>query len=455
MPQIQPTKMLQSEELVKIFSSAVRSRAMYPEKHPILEANCQRFIDAYTVLLGEDSDEWTIVLLGGEFLYEKVPLAKVSEQAQPLYRAMTSRQIESITVLRGVTPNELASFVSLLVENVNYWKEMADVMGTIEEAEVPHILFKRVEIAGELREISTNTDAADAIYAALKKALTDLVVAMLTPNAKLNLEPVIAGRAQLAQALADDRFAMLSRLHPRHAPDDLIGHAINTAIIAYVTGQEMSATTEQLDELLLAAFVFDLGLLDIPLKIKDGVLRASADKRIYLEHPMRGMGVISQLPEAPTLAFVAAFEHHCRFDGKGFPQLPTNRKMNFVAALIAAASEYDKLLNADPLLRTEDVAHRLADMAGAELEPRVVGHLLTTLGAYPPGTHVKLTNGETAVVLEPNAKNVFRPTVRVLRHPDGTPCATEIRRELTLRQSAAGSYFTSVGRSLLPSEINA
>jgi HD-GYP domain-containing protein (c-di-GMP phosphodiesterase class II) len=447
----QQWRLQQTDELLKIFSSALRSRGMYPEGHPILEANCQRFIDVFQTMMADHQEQWTIVLLGGEFLYEKVPMLRISETAQPLYRAMANSQIESITMYSGVTIKELSRFISLLVADSAYWKEMADVIGGGgSDANLPHIVFKRVEITADARDVSTNTDDARGIYAAVKKNLTAVALSLLAPNAQPTLEALDLAKDRLWGALKGDRFAAISRLLTRHAPDDLIGHCLNATIVAYATAKEMGADENFLAELLKAGLLFDLGLTDTPPKVVDGVLRAATDKNIFLEHPLRGAGLIAQAPNAPPLAYLVAFEHHARWDGAGFPSL-AGRKMNFASALIAAASAYDKLLHGDPPRPPEEAAQRLVQLAGGELEPRIVAHLLAALGAYPPGTFVKLTNGEIALVLEPAPADVFRPAVKVLKHPDGSPALTEVRRDLTAKQ-AGGAYLTSVQRSIEPRE---
>jgi HD-GYP domain-containing protein (c-di-GMP phosphodiesterase class II) len=445
----QQWRLQQTDELLKIFSSALRSRGMYPEGHPILEANCRRFIDVFETMMADNLEHWTIVLLGGEFLYERVPLSRISEQAQPLYRAMAGSQIQSITMYSGVTTRELSRFISLLVADSSYWKEMADVIGGGgSDANLPHIVFKRVEITADAQDISTNTDDARGTYAALKKDLTAFTLSIVGENARPAWEPLEAAKESLWTALKSDRLAMISRLHTRHDPDDLIGHCLNTTIVAYVTAKQMGADENFLSELLKAGMLFDVGMPDPSPRIVNGVLRASADKNIFREHPVCGASILARSANAPMLAYVVAFEHHARWDGAGFPQLP-GRKMNLASALVAAASAYDELLHGDPPLPPEEAAQRLAKMTGGDLEPRIVAHLLSALGAYPPGTFVKLTNGEVALAAEPTPADIFRPVVKVLKHADGSPALTEVRRDLTNKQ-AGGAYVTSVQRSIPP-----
>ena len=56
--------------------------------------------------------------------------------------------------------------------------------------------------------------------------------------------------------------------------------------------------------------------------------------------------------------------------------------------------------------------------------------LVQLLGIYPPGNLVKLSTGETAVVLETHAPDPHRPRVRVIFHSDGTRLDTPQDRNL-------------------------
>ena len=57
------------------------------------------------------------------------------------------------------------------------------------------------------------------------------------------------------------------------------------------------------------------------------------------------------------------------------------------------------------------------------------------IGIYPPGTLVRLSNKEVAVVLQVHAPDPYRPKVRVLLDPDGQAIVAPFERNLWTRVS--------------------
>ena len=52
------------------------------------------------------------------------------------------------------------------------------------------------------------------------------------------------------------------------------------------------------------------------------------------------------------------------------------------------------------------------------------------IGIYPPGTLVKLSNDEVAVVLKVHAPDPYRPKVRILLNPEGQALGVPVERNL-------------------------
>ena len=59
--------------------------------------------------------------------------------------------------------------------------------------------------------------------------------------------------------------------------------------------------------------------------------------------------------------------------------------------------------------------------AGTIFDPELARVFLSTMGAYPVGTVVRLNTGELAVVKLPAERDTRQPTVRVFADSDATP----------------------------------
>ena len=69
----------------------------------------------------------------------------------------------------------------------------------------------------------------------------------------------------------------------------------------------------------------------------------------------------------------------------------------------------------------------LARESAMPADQEVIAHFAQQIGAYPPGTLVRLANGESGVVSS-RADALGPPRVHVLRNGDGTPVAPAKQR---------------------------
>ena len=445
-------KMADTEEILKLFSSTVRGRQFYPEGHSVVKLGDRRLLERLNAFM-ETEDSWTIVLLGGEFVFEKVPMPKISAIIRPLYNNMNDQMIESITIQKGIEEREIANFITLLLKGRKIWKENSDPIKILKDLKIKNIAIKRVELALRLESFSTNTDQARDIYATSKEALKQLFIDIMDEETQPNLYEFKVVILRLIDALIEDHFAVVSRIHTVHDPDDIIAHCLNTGILAYLTAMGLDIDSDDLPDIMLAGFLHDIGAVDVPIEIQDGKLRASSDKWVYIEHPIRGMGILRNIPGVPTVTEVVAFEHHIHWDGDGFPKLVAKEKTNMASSIISLASTYDQLLHTGKYVPFEQVALRIIEMADTKFDPRIVSRFLIAVGVYPPGTYVKLTTRDVGVVLESGKGEVYRPIVKLLRKADGSECGENELLDLTERDPTTNSYMASVMNSIDPKQM--
>ncbi|HMC36722.1 MAG TPA: hypothetical protein VKK30_02515, partial [Actinomycetota bacterium] len=90
--------------------------------------------------------------------------------------------------------------------------------------------------------------------------------------------------------------------------------------------------------------------------------------------------------------------------------------------------------------------------AGRGYDPRVVRVFVRTLGLFPIGSLVRLTTGETGVVVRNHDRLLARPVVRLILDAAGDPAEL---RELDLSEEGpAGGFRWSVGRIVGPAEVD-
>jgi HD-GYP domain-containing protein (c-di-GMP phosphodiesterase class II) len=114
----------------------------------------------------------------------------------------------------------------------------------------------------------------------------------------------------------------------------------------------------------IAALLHDVGKLFISKEILEK--KDTLDQREWQEirlHPLYGARYLSQIEGLTRLAPVVAFEHHVRYDGKGYPKLRLNRKKQHICSQIVAISDYfDALRSRRPYRRALEMKGVLSIM---------------------------------------------------------------------------------------------
>ena len=102
------------------------------------------------------------------------------------------------------------------------------------------------------------------------------------------------------------------------------------------------------------------------------------------------------------------------FDGSGYPFKLAGEKIPLFARYATVADRYDELCNPPKLLDSTPPAQALSRMfktEGAHFDPAALASFIKSMGVYPPGSLVELSNGALGLVTSVNRDNTLRPVV--------------------------------------------
>lgn len=162
----------------------------------------------------------------------------------------------------------------------------------------------------------------------------------LTLRAPTRLWQVV-GRAELVWAL--ERFsAQLARKDVATA-----AHAARVALLAADMGRYLALGSPQLEQLALAAYLHDLGKLNLP----TALLRTTApltlpEWHLVIRHPHEGRHLLDDTPLA--FAGTVAAQHHERLNGSGYPGGLQGDALAFESQLVAVADTFDAITYGRP-----------------------------------------------------------------------------------------------------------
>jgi hypothetical protein len=134
-------------------------------------------------------------------------------------------------------------------------------------------------------------------------------------------------------------------------------------------------------------------------------------------HAALGYELLKSSDQMYPGAIDTAYSHHETLDGKGYPRQIGERGISLFTRMVTIVDMYDAITS-DRVYqkgRTHlEATNILANMAGSQLDERLVIKFIECLGVYPPGSIVMMTNGYIAIVVEVNELQKLRPKVIML-----------------------------------------
>lgn len=231
------------------------------------------------------------------------------------------------------------------------------------------------------------------------------------------------GKISKIRQLADKYISQFARItspinfvqNLRGAEDYVVKHSSNVAILCTLIGNSMGMRFDDLGELILAALVHDIGKLDIPIELVTKE-ELEAEDEVYMKKcELHGAEIIeecfSSMPAVKRI-MMQAFKHQDAFETG---REKDNAKMVQGAKILMVANTFDNLtamdIRHDPLSRIGALKFLMSNPDW--YEPDVVKGLVDSVNFLSEGTSVELSNGETALVLSTNPRNLLKPMVLI------------------------------------------
>lgn len=241
---------------------------------------------------------------------------------------------------------------------------------------------------------------------------------------------IITGLASAADINPDIAQAtvFLNQASARYA----IRHSVDTALTALLVARRMNKTPEECRIIMAAALTMNVGMLRYHDELQNRQ-EALTDREAEMirNHPQQGVSLLRQagITDETWLSYVRL--HHENEDGSGYPlgknvgQILQNARIlafadRFCAAV--AGRKYRKPLLPGPALR--DVLFA----GGKASDPLLAAYFIKELGTHPPGTFVRMENGEIGVVSRKGADPAV-PIVHAFIGPRGAPLTFPIQRD--------------------------
>jgi putative nucleotidyltransferase with HDIG domain len=203
-----------------------------------------------------------------------------------------------------------------------------------------------------------------------------------------------------------------------------IGHSVRVAALSAMLGRRLGWSEDMLATLATAGLLHDLGKGRIPPEILFKPSRLDDEERLVIEsHPALSAQILLDNGETDPVVISAAWGHHLKHDGGGYPVMPDHRYRPGIVSEVVHVCDVFEALTArrpyKPSLPPRRAYEIMLKDAGA-YHPHVLSQFILVMGLYPPGSQVQLSDGSFGVVVAMGAA-LDRPQVRLTSDAHGLP----------------------------------
>ncbi|MGE5554241.1 MAG: diguanylate cyclase domain-containing protein [Betaproteobacteria bacterium] len=153
------------------------------------------------------------------------------------------------------------------------------------------------------------------------------------------------------------------------------GHSERVVNYCLIIARQLSLEEEQVKLLRIAAFLHDIGKIEIARDILNKETKLTPEERKIIEqHPVWGAEIIKPVRSLRDVVPIV-LHHHERYDGTGYPDRLRCAEIPWLARILSVADAFDAMTTERPYQRAKAVSEALAELrrcAGTQFDPWVV-----------------------------------------------------------------------------------
>ena len=436
------------DDLVRRMAAATRGATLYSPSHPLV----RRGVDSLAALcqtLLEQTDSLVIGFLGDDVVVNAQRLPRSASALAGFARDLREREIEKISVARGVMKEELSTFVLELADR----RSPLALSTRLEQKGVRNITIGRINVEQD----PPATPGMAAVKQVYDTAVATAEELWHTAKAGDKPDPNAAKKIieSLARLVGQDRTSLLALTALKRYDNYTFTHMVNVSVLSMAQARALNLQGPLLREFGFAALMHDIGKVNTPLEVLNKPDRLTADEfRIMQQHVVDGAHILRRTPEMPALAPVVAFEHHLRQDLSGYPEKIGRRSLNLCTQIVSIADVYDALRSKRVYrdgLSSERVRAIMTEKDSPAFNTKLLRRFINLIGLFPVGTLVRLNTEEIAVVVHEHPSDPFRPQVKIVR--DRAGAAIEAPLVVNTWESGGGDAPWAVVEAVDPEAV--
>lgn len=207
-------------------------------------------------------------------------------------------------------------------------------------------------------------------------------------------------------------------------------HCLHTAILSDLVALRLGWDQERRRSVVCAALTMNISTVDTQQALTDQAGPLTPEQHAAIKtHPTTGAEMLRRVGVNDSIWLQAVQDHHETPLGSGYPN--GHKQVGEEATLLRTTDVFSAKIstrtNRKPMSGHQAARVAFTDPSMASENP-FIAVLIKEIGIYPPGSFVKLANGETGIVFK-RSNSAHTPVVLSLTNSRGTPELKPIRRD--------------------------
>jgi len=449
------------EKLITYLSTGMRQRQLYFTDHPNVKKSIKQFTSLiHKLLYSQDQESYFLGVVDGKLVHEGHYLIGPSITGKHIITCVNHLNSGGLLFNKGITEKEIGEFFTVSSELKSPLQDLKEARDLFKSRLIKHIeispvyedsgwfgqfLFKGTENWGDGQIHDSDLDAVLPVYQNMFETV-DSAHSRVTQGQVPDINKGNEISEQLV-ASTDGNFMDIMQL-VRYPDYDsyTVGHSVRVALIAVIVAHKMGMDPDFLVKLGTAGLFHDVGKAVIPNEIlyKKGKLDSS-EMEIIKRHPVAGTNILLEHKDASRITVSAAWGHHVRHDGKGYPEINKWAKKSVTTSLIQICDVYEALTSVRPYkeAKTPRQAYEIMLQDHKAFNRNLLAQFIRSMTLYPPGSRVLLSNGKKASVLS-TGETLEKPKIQITHDAHNQAYSKNMIQTLDLEKDTSGLFITEI-----------
>lgn len=277
-----------------------------------------------------------------------------------------------------------------------------------------------VETAEMGKEITVCRDILKRTYTGLSQLYSS---SRVTPELTVDL---MASSKSLTESIIRNPNSLLWLSRMENHDSHTYQNALRMTVWALSLGRQMGLSASLLSNLATGCMLSQVGKLSLPKPLLDQEGRLVGAALAQFQSYVNASVDLLKEEHLQSQIVGVVQNHQERHNGQGYPNAVPGQDIPLLAKIAGLAYHFEFLLNPSPdggqkRLSPTEALNSLYQVSNVEFHEDLIHAFIKSVGLYPVGSQVELSDGHVGVVLSHTPESRLLPRVILMMGPDKTP----------------------------------